>query len=121
MMEFKHVPVLLSECIEGLNIRPDGVYADGTLGGGGHSSVIFSHLKGGKLIGIDRDAEIVIVAEDAEMVGAMARWIGDMRLNISVWMTEDLKCLPEPVLSEVPSAPKSLLQRIKSKLEERQN
>jgi len=62
MMEFKHVPVLLSECIEGLNIRPDGVYADGTLGGGGHSSVIFSHLKGGKLIGIDRDAEAIAAA-----------------------------------------------------------
>ncbi len=62
MTEFKHVPVLLNECIDGLNITPDGVYADGTLGGGGHSSVICSYLKGGKLIGIDRDAEAIAAA-----------------------------------------------------------
>lgn len=63
MTEFKHIPVLLNECIEGLNIRPDGVYADGTLGGGGHSSVIHSHLKGGTLIGIDRDIEAIGAAK----------------------------------------------------------
>ncbi len=62
MMEFNHIPVLLDECIEGLNIRPDGIYADGTLGGGGHSSVIFSRLKDGKLIGIDRDTEAIAAA-----------------------------------------------------------
>lgn len=62
MMEFSHIPVLLDECIEGLNIRSDGVYADGTLGGGGHSSVIFARLEGGKLIGIDRDAEAISAA-----------------------------------------------------------
>ncbi len=64
MIEFKHISVLLNECIEGLNIRPDGIYADGTLGGGGHSSVIYSHLKGGKLIGIDRDIEAIKAAKN---------------------------------------------------------
>lgn len=64
MIEFKHVSVLLNECIEGLNIRPDGIYADGTLGGGGHSSVIYSHLKSGKLIGIDRDIEAINAASN---------------------------------------------------------
>lgn len=55
MSNFVHEPVLLSECLEGLNIRPDGVYIDGTLGGAGHSSEIVKRLTSGKLIGIDRD------------------------------------------------------------------
>lgn len=55
MSEFHHVSVLLEECIEGLNIKPDGIYVDGTLGGAGHSSVIVSKLTTGRLIGIDRD------------------------------------------------------------------
>ena len=55
MSEFHHVSVLLEECIEGLNIKPDGIYVDGTLGGAGHSSVIASKLTTGRLIGIDRD------------------------------------------------------------------
>ena len=53
--EFHHVSVLLDECIEGLNIKPDGVYVDGTLGGAGHSSQIAKRLTTGMLIGIDRD------------------------------------------------------------------
>jgi len=56
MSEFHHVSVLLEECIEGLNIRPEGVYVDGTLGGAGHSSRIAARLTAGRLIGIDRDA-----------------------------------------------------------------
>ena len=55
MSEFHHVSVLLEECIAGLNIRPDGIYVDGTLGGAGHSSRIAAQLTTGKLIGIDRD------------------------------------------------------------------
>ena len=55
MSEFHHVSVLLEECIEGLNIRPDGIYVDGTLGGAGHSSRIAAELTTGRLIGIDRD------------------------------------------------------------------
>ena len=54
-MEPKHVSVLLSECIKALNIRPDGIYVDGTLGLGGHSSEIAKRLTTGLLIGIDRD------------------------------------------------------------------
>ena len=55
MSEFYHVSVLLQECIDGLNIRPDGIYVDGTLGGAGHSSQIAARLTTGRLIGIDRD------------------------------------------------------------------
>ena len=55
MSEFYHVSVLLEECIQGLNIKPDGIYVDGTLGGAGHSSYIASKLTTGRLIGIDRD------------------------------------------------------------------
>ncbi len=53
--EFHHVSVLLEECIEGLAIKPEGIYVDGTLGGAGHSSVIASRLTTGRHIGIDRD------------------------------------------------------------------
>ena len=55
MSEFHHVSVLLQECLDGLNIRPDGIYVDGTLGGAGHSFQIASRLTTGRLIGIDRD------------------------------------------------------------------
>ena len=55
MSEFYHVSVLLDECIQALNIKPDGIYVDGTLGGAGHSSQIAARLTTGRLIGIDRD------------------------------------------------------------------
>ena len=55
MSEFYHVSVLLEECLEGLNIKPDGIYVDGTLGGAGHSSQIVKRLTTGRHIGIDRD------------------------------------------------------------------
>ena len=55
MKEFYHVSVLLDECLEGLDIKPDGIYVDGTLGGAGHSSQIVKRLTTGRLIGIDRD------------------------------------------------------------------
>ena len=55
MTEFHHISVLLQECLDGLNIRPDGIYVDGTLGGAGHSCQIAKRLTTGRLIGIDRD------------------------------------------------------------------
>lgn len=55
MSEFHHVSVLLQECLDGLNIKPEGIYVDGTLGGGGHSGRIARQLTTGRLIGIDRD------------------------------------------------------------------
>ena len=60
--EFHHVSVLLEECIEGLNIKPDGIYVDGTLGGAGHSSRIAAKLTTGRHIGIDRDPIALKVA-----------------------------------------------------------
>lgn len=64
-MEFNHKPVLLKECIEGLNINPDGIYVDGTLGGAGHSKEILKLLSPkGRLIGIDRDQDALKVAKD---------------------------------------------------------
>ncbi len=63
-MEFKHQPVLLAECMEYLRIRPEGIYCDGTIGGGGHSFEICRRLsEGGRLIGFDRDAEAVEAAK----------------------------------------------------------
>lgn len=56
-MEFKHISVLLNESVDALNIKKGGIYADGTMGGGGHSNAIASKMNGGMLIGIDRDTE----------------------------------------------------------------
>lgn len=59
-----HVPVLLKESIEGLNINPEGIYVDVTFGGGGHSREILKYLKGGKLYAFDQDADAVDNAKD---------------------------------------------------------
>lgn len=63
-MEFHHVSVLLNEAVDGLNITPDGVYADGTMGGGGHSRKILEKLTTGKLIGFDRDGDAIRVCRE---------------------------------------------------------
>ena len=64
-MEFNHVSVLLNECIEGLNIKENGIYVDGTLGGAGHSSEILKRLSNeGRLIGIDQDTDALKAAKE---------------------------------------------------------
>ena len=63
-MEFHHVSVLLNEAIDGLNIKPDGTYADGTMGGGGHSREILKKLGNGRLIGFDRDSDAIAVCRE---------------------------------------------------------
>ena len=72
MSEFHHVSVLLDECIEALNIKPDGIYVDGTLGGAGHSSQIARRLTTGRLIGIDRD-EVALKAASERLAPYMDR------------------------------------------------
>lgn len=65
MSEFKHVPVLLNETIDSLNIKPDGIYVDGTLGGAGHSFEIAKRLsEKGRLIGIDQDEDAIKAATE---------------------------------------------------------
>lgn len=61
-MEFNHVSVLLNEAVDGLKIKENGIYVDGTLGGGGHSSEIVKHIAGGRLIGIDQDTDAIKAA-----------------------------------------------------------
>ncbi len=63
-MEFHHISVLLNECIESLNIKPDGIYVDGTLGGAGHSYEICKRLTTGRLIGIDQDMNAINAATE---------------------------------------------------------
>lgn len=82
-MEFSHVSVLLSESIEGLAVRPDGIYVDGTAGGAGHSKKIAEKLTdGGQLIALDRDPDAVAIASE-RLAGYNARVIrsnySDMR------------------------------------------
>lgn len=67
MATFSHIPVLLHECIEGLNIKADGVYIDGTFGRGGHSRQILASLgSNGRLIGLDRDLSAIEVGKELE-------------------------------------------------------
>lgn len=61
---FKHTPVMLDECITGLNIKPNGIYVDGTLGGAGHSSEIVKKLTSGKLIAIDKDNDALAFSKE---------------------------------------------------------
>lgn len=85
-MQFAHEPVLLSECMESLAIRPDGVYVDGTLGGGGHSSNILMRLgEHGRLIGIDRDGDAI--------AAATARLNGDRRFTALRGNFHDVRAL----------------------------
>lgn len=64
-MKFEHISVLLNECIEGLAIKPNGIYVDGTLGGAGHASVVCTHLdKDGYFIGIDQDKNALLVSTE---------------------------------------------------------
>jgi 16S rRNA (cytosine1402-N4)-methyltransferase len=59
-MEFKHIPIMLNECLDGLNIKPNGIYVDGTIGGAGHSNEILKRLDSdGLLIGIDKDVDAI--------------------------------------------------------------
>ena len=74
-MEYTHKPVLLDECIEGLNIRPDGVYVDGTLGRAGHSREIAKRLTTGRLICIDRDMAAIVAAQTR-----LAEWMDRVTL-----------------------------------------
>lgn len=85
MSDFKHVSVLLDPCIDNLNIKPDGIYVDGTLGGGGHSYHIAEKLTdGGRLIGIDRDDAAIRAAGErlkpfADRVTIVRSNYGDIR------------------------------------------
>lgn len=82
-MEFKHKPVMLNECIEGLNIKPDGIYIDGTLGGAGHSKEIVKRLsKQGLLIGIDRDDDAIQAAKENLKEFSNVRFVKDNHDNI---------------------------------------
>lgn len=82
-MEFKHKPVMLKQCIEGLKIKPDGIYVDGTLGGAGHSKEIVKKLSSkGILIGIDRDEEAIEAAKRNLKQFSNIKYIHDNHDNI---------------------------------------
>lgn len=83
MSEFSHFSVLLSECIENLDIKPDGIYVDGTAGGAGHSSKIAERLDGGLLIPIDQDEDAIkVISERLAQYGERVRIVRDNFSNI---------------------------------------
>ena len=82
-MEFKHKSVLLQETISGLNIQPDGIYVDGTMGGAGHSKEIAKKISDkGLLIGIDRDEEAICVAKERLKEFSNVKFVHDNHDNI---------------------------------------
>lgn len=82
-LEFKHKPVMLMECIEGLKIKPEGTYVDGTLGGAGHSKEIIQRLSSkGMLIGIDRDQEALKAAKENLKEFSNVTYVHDNHDNI---------------------------------------
>lgn len=82
-IEFNHIPVMLDECIDNLNINPDGIYIDGTMGGAGHSYEIAKRLSNsGMLIGIDRDEEALSVAKERLKEFSNIKYIHDNHDNI---------------------------------------
>ena len=86
-MEFNHTSVLLEETIENLNIRPEGIYVDGTLGGGGHAYEVLKRLSGkGRLIGIDQDADAIAAA--GERLKEFADRLTIIRSNYANMKTE---------------------------------
>lgn len=88
-MEFKHEPVLLKECIQALNIKPDGIYVDGTLGGAGHSLEIVKKLSPkGLLIGIDRDTEALKAAKEKLKDYTNVKYVHDNHDNIKQILEE---------------------------------
>lgn len=83
MESFNHVPVLLEECIQGLQIQPDGIYVDGTLGGAGHSKQIVKRIsEKGLLLGIDRDEEAICVAQERLKEFSNVQFVHDNHDNI---------------------------------------
>lgn len=83
MSEFSHFSVLLSECIENLDIKPDGIYVDGTAGGAGHSSKIAERLDSGLLIPIDQDEDAIkVISERLAQYGERVRIVRDNFSNI---------------------------------------
>ena len=88
-MEFKHVSVLLNECLEGLNIKSDGIYVDCTLGGAGHSSEILKRLsKDGLLIGIDQDKDALKAAKEKLSSYVNVRYVHNNFYNIDSILDE---------------------------------
>ena len=102
-MEFKHKSVLLEETIENLNIKPNGIYVDGTLGGAGHSLEICKRLdKEGRLIGIDQDADAIRAASDRlKEYGDRVTIVRDNYRNFKSVLDELNLCLVDGILRDL--------------------
>ena len=99
-MEY-HSPVLLDECIEGLSINPDGIYIDATFGGGGHSKLILSKLRNGKLFAFDQDLIDSLEKEPKDLttftILKQIEFLTDNKLRAEVFEVELYKRLVKPI------------------------
>lgn len=100
-MEFHHIPVLLDQTITALNINPNGVYIDGTAGGGGHSSEIAKRLIGGRLMSIDQDPDAIEVATKRLSVYPQAKVVKGNFSNMDVLANENGITLVDGILLDI--------------------
>lgn len=91
-MEFKHIPILLDDVIKNLNIKDNGIYIDGTLGGAGHSGKILENLNGGILIGIDKDLEALEISK--KRLEKINNKKEESRKTKLIFVNEDFKNIP---------------------------
>ena len=115
-MIFEHKPVLLNECIENLDIKPNGIYVDGTLGGAGHSIEILKRLdEEGMLVGIDQDEEAITAAIQKLSVVGRQRKLNCINLYTR---TEDESCKNTKDKKDVKNTKDEILERTKEEIPE---
>ena len=89
----RHIPVMLMESLENLNIKNNGIYVDGTLGLGGHSEQILKKIDSGLLLGIDRDKDAISVAEKRLLTNKNIKLFHDSYENLKIILNELKICL----------------------------
>lgn len=88
-MKFSHTPVLLNEVLSGLNVSPDGIYLDCTVGGGGHSYEILKRLKNGRLVAVDKDEDALMASSERLKEFSNVRFIKSDFKNLEDYLTDD--------------------------------
>lgn len=110
-MDFSHISVLFQECMDGLAIRPDGIYLDGTAGGAGHSAGIAARLESGRLFALDQDPDAVTTASARLAAFPNAKVIHENFRNIPAVLAREGVAGLDGVLLDLGFRPTSWIQR----------